>query len=112
MDMAFRLELIQYMMVGILNSLVFVVFKLKGRAILCNYNSIQRDFTYWSKKNGKDPDEIYRKNVQTAKYFVIIFIVCTNSITFGPLTSAIIDIDKSALDSRSHFILFLPKVSC
>jgi len=111
MDMAFRLELIQYMMVGILNCLVLTVFILKKKTILSNYNTIQKDFIHWSKISGMNPDEMYRESIRRAKHFVIAFIIFTNSITFGPLISAIIDIDKSALDSRSHFILFWPKVS-
>lgn len=58
-----------------------------------------------------DPNKSYKNNLHTVRYTVIPIITIICCISLGPLFSAINDIGKLPLDSRSHFVLFWPKVS-
>jgi len=105
------MELIQYMIVGILYTLIFLVFIFKKEAIMSNYNFIQTKFIHWSNKKSLHPNAVYKKNIETVKSLVIPLATLSLSIAFGPLVSTINDIGKLPLDNRAHFVLFWPKVS-
>lgn len=109
--MSLGMELIQYMIVGVFYTLIFLVFILKKEAIMSNYNCIQTKFIRWSKKKSLHPNSVYKKNIETVKSLTIPLAILSLSITFGPLVSTINDIGKLPLDNRAHFILFWPKVS-
>lgn len=109
--MSLGMELIQYMIVGILYTLIFLVFILKNEAIMSNYNFIQTKFIHWSNKKSLHPNAVYKKNIETVKSLAIPLATLSLSIAFGPLVSTINDIGKLPLDNRAHFVLFWPKVS-
>lgn len=105
------MELIQYIIVGIYFSSIFVVFIIKKEAIMSNYNCIQTKFMQWSNKRALHPNAAYKKNIKTIKSLSIPLAILLLSIVFGPLVSAFNDIGKLPLDNRAHFVLFWPKVS-
>ncbi|XP_027848734.2 uncharacterized protein LOC114128419 [Aphis gossypii] len=108
--MSLGMELIQYMIVGILYTLIFLVFILKNEAIMSNYNFIQTKFIHWSNKKSLHPNAVYKKNIETVKSLAIPLATLSLSIAFGPLVSTINDIGKLPLDNRAHFVLFWPKI--
>jgi len=109
--MSLGMELIQYMIVGILFTLIFLVFLIKKEAIASNYNFIQTIFIHWSNKRSLHPNVAYKKNIKTVKSLIIPLAILSLSIAFGPLVSTINDIGKLPLDYRTHFVLFWPTVS-
>ncbi|XP_025200899.1 odorant receptor 49b-like [Melanaphis sacchari] len=109
-DMSFGMELIQYMIVGVLYTLIFLVFIIKKDAIVSNYNFIQTKFIHWSNKRLLHPNIAYKKNIRTVKRLIIPLVILSLSIAFGPLVSTINDIGKLPLNSRTHFVLFWPKI--
>lgn len=72
---------------------------------------MQTDFIHWSVKKGMDPNEIPRKTKQIIKDLLIPMLTITFFISFGPMISAINEIDKKPLSSRSNFPMFWPMVS-
>jgi len=105
------MELIQYMIVGIYFSLIFVVFVIRKKDIVSNYDCIQTDFIQWSNKRALCPNVANKKNIKTTKRLAIPLAILSLSIAFGPLVSAINDIGKLPLDNQAHFVLFWPKVN-
>jgi len=105
------MELIQYIIVGIYFSLIFVVFIFKKEAIMSNYDCIQTKFIQWSNKRALHPNAAYKENIKTFKSLSIPLAILSLSIAFGPLVSTFNDIGKLPLDNRAHFVLFWPKVS-
>uniref|UniRef100_A0A2S2PJ41 Gustatory and odorant receptor 7 n=1 Tax=Schizaphis graminum TaxID=13262 RepID=A0A2S2PJ41_SCHGA len=108
--MSLGMELIQYMIVGIFFTLIFLVFLIKKEAIASNYNFIQTKFIHWSNKRSLHPNIAYKKNIKTVKSLIIPLAILSLSIVFGPLVSTINDIGKLPLDYRTHFVLFWPKI--
>ncbi|XP_060843016.1 uncharacterized protein LOC132923183 isoform X2 [Rhopalosiphum padi] len=108
--MSLGMELIQYMIVGILFTLIFLVFLIKKEAIASNYNFIQTIFIHWSNKRSLHPNVAYKKNIKTVKSLIIPLAILSLSIAFGPLVSTINDIGKLPLDYRTHFVLFWPTI--
>jgi len=109
--MPFVMELIQYMIVGVYFTSIFVVFIIKKEAIMSNYNCIQTKFIQWSNKRALHPNAAYNRNIKTIKSLSIPLAILSLSIAFGPLVSTINDIGKLPLDNRAHFVLFWPTVS-
>jgi len=109
--MPFVMELIQYMIVGVYFSSIFMVFIIKKEGIMSNYNCIQTKFIQWSNKRALDPNVAYKRNIKTVKSLAIPLATLSLSIALGPLLSTINDIGKLPLDHRAHFVLFWPKVS-
>jgi len=109
--MPFVMELIQYMIVGIFFTSIFMVFIIKKEAIMSNYNCIQTKFIQWSNKRALHPNVAYKRNIKTVKSISIPLAMLSLSIAFGPLVSTINDIGKLPLDNRAHFVLFWPTVS-
>lgn len=105
------LEPIQYMLAGMLYCFVFILFLSKKQAILSNYKIIQTDFIIFSKIRGFDPNKSYRKTVHFFKRLMILILVVSCSISFGPVLAAINDLGVLPLDDRSHFGFVWPKVS-
>jgi len=109
--MPFIMELIQYIIVGIYYCLIFMVFIIKKKTIVSNYNFIQTIFIQWSNKRALHPNKAYKENIKTIKSLSIPLAILSLSIALGPLVSAINDIGKLPLGHRAHFVLFWPKVS-
>lgn len=105
------LELIEYILVGVFYVLIYIVILIKKDAILSNYNTLQTDFIQWSIKKGMNPNETQKKTILAIKDLLIPFLSITFSISFGPLISAINEIDKKPLGTRSNFPMFWPLVS-
>lgn len=99
------------MMGGIYYVFIYIVFLLKKDAVASNYKDVQTIFIQWSNKRGMNSNEAYRKCIKKVKSLIMPLMYLMCSISFGPLISALNDIGKRPLDSRSHFAMFWPSVS-
>lgn len=104
------LELIRYILSGLLYLMILIVFVFKKDAIFSNYQYIQTHFIEWSNKKRinlyqKNQQMLkYAKRVQFAAFFVYFSMVC------GPIIEAFNDLGKIPLGDRSHFPLLWPRV--
>jgi len=105
------LELILYIILGILNSTFFTILLIKKQAIHSNYSCIQTDFIQYSIERGMDPNEMYTKVVQIIKILCVPTLVVTGIFNLGPLLTTINDLGELPLDDRSHWLMFWPDVS-
>lgn len=105
------LEQIQYIMVGLLYSLVLTVLVVKKKSVVSNYDHIQNDFIEWSHKRSANPDTSYENCVQFCYALAIPCAVIVSLVYSGPFLAAINDLGVLPLDDQSHFVLFWPKVS-
>lgn len=104
------IEIVQYIIAGILYVFILTMLVLKNGKIFSNYNSMQTDFVQWSEKNGRNPNKAYWKTFQTFKLFLIPCLLSWFTL-LGPFFTAINNRKYVPLDDRSNFIMFLPKVS-
>lgn len=112
MPMNMVLENIQYILAGTLNILILTVFFLNKKPIVSNIHFIETSFIHWSYKRRTTPQKTYKQYLRTLNQMVSLTILAALNIIFGPLVTAIIDLDTMPLDDSSHFIMFWPKVSC
>lgn len=87
-----------------------IMFILKRKAILSNYNFIQTDFIQWSNKRGINQNEAYEKITYIAKNVFILTTISLYIVIHAPFVEAINDFGNSPLDDPSHFALLWPKV--
>lgn len=105
------LELIQYMLAGLLYIFVLIVFILNKEALFYNYQLIQIDFIQWTNKRGMNQNKPSRKISYLAKRLIIPIVTLISSISLGPLAGVINTTEKTSLGDRSNFFLLWPKVS-
>lgn len=84
---------------------------LNKKKVISNYSLIQFEFIQWSRKRGMNPNKVYEKVTHMVSGFLVPVIVITCAITFGPIITTINDLGKLPLNHRSHFPVYLPKVS-
>lgn len=105
------LELILYIILGVLNSTFFAILVIKKQAINSNYSFIQNEFIQYSMERKMDPNEIYNKVVDIIKILCVPTLIATGAFNLGPFMTAIIDFKKLPLNDRSHWLMFWPDVS-
>jgi len=105
------LELILYIILGVLNTTFFVIIVIKKQAINSNYSFIQTDFIEYSMERQMDPNEIYNKVVHIIKILCVPTLFATAAFNLGPLLTTINDLGELPLDDRSHWLMFWPGVS-
>lgn len=110
MPLSLILERLQYILSGLLNTIISTVLILNKKSIVSTYDAIQTNFVQWSKIRGVDPNVAYEKSLKTFKNFMKFYPVIMCFISLGPFLSAIHDFEKIPLDSQTHFSLFWPKV--
>lgn len=106
-----KLELLQYIICGMLYTFIYVVCLFKKQVIISNYTLIETDFRNWSLIKGTNQNRAYEQNIRNVRKLTKPYIVMTIFTLFGPLLSTINDIGKKPIDHHSHFLLFWPKVS-
>lgn len=96
------MELILYIICGILHSSHLIVIVFNKQSTVATYSFIQTNFFNWSVKRGMDPNGAYKKNIKKIKYFVTIwsFLGCT--IIISSILSTIADLGEFPLDHPSH----------
>ncbi|KAF0762588.1 odorant receptor 49b-like [Aphis craccivora] len=82
--MSMIMELILYIICGILHLSHLIVIALNKQSIVTTYSFIQTNFFNWSVKRGMDPNGAYKKNIKKIKYFVTFwsFMGCTIILIF------------------------------
>lgn len=108
--MSMIMELILYIICGILHSSHLIVIALNKQSIVTTYSFIQTNFFNWSVKRGMDPNGAYKKNIKKIKYFVTFWSFMGCTIMFSPLLSTIADLGELPLDHRSHWNTHWPMV--
>lgn len=105
------LELIEYMMGGLLYSMILIVFIFKKRDITYTFDCVQTTFIEWSIKWGMDPNVTYVKNIRIFKTSLTLYVFINSLVVMSPIFSTISNLDDTPLDTRSHWIMYWPKVN-
>jgi len=104
------MELILYILCGILHLMHSIVIISKKKGIVSTYNYIQTSFVKWSVKRGLNPNGAYTKNIRTIKYLGIVWTLAGCTIIFSPLISTIADLGELPLDHQTHWNTHWPIV--